>query len=67
MVNGPLAIEMVIILFVKARKTLVVFDEVRNVLIEKKWNKDMASENFISTRFRYIFKLFRGAREQESC
>ena len=41
-------------------------DEARNVLIEKKWNKDIGSENFISTRFRYISKLFRGAKEQEN-
>ena len=26
----------------------------------------MGSENFISTRFRYIPKLFRGAKEEES-
>ena len=65
MVNGALAIEMVTILLVKAIKTLVVWwsEERSN---EKKWNKDMGSENFISTRFRYISKLFRGAKEQES-
>ena len=38
----------------------------RDALIEKKGNKDMGSENFISMRFRYISKLFRGAKEQQS-
>ena len=65
MVNGALVIEMVTILLVKARTTLVVWwsEEGSN---RKKWNKDMGSENFICTRFRYISKLFRGARKQES-
>ena len=64
MVNGSLAIEMVTILLVKARKTLVVWwtEERSN---RKKVNKDMGSENFISARFRSISKLFRGAKEQE--
>ena len=29
-------------------------------------NKIMGSDKFISTRFRYIFTLFRGGKEQES-
>ena len=62
---GALVTEMITILFVKARKTLVVWWN-EEVLIEKKWNKDMGNETFIFTRFRYISKLFRGAKEQES-
>ena len=65
MVNGSLTIEMVTILLVKARKTLVVWwsEEHANRKKKKKWNRNMDSENFISTRFRYISKLFRGAKE----
>ena len=65
MMNGALVIEMVIILLVNARNTLVIWwsKERSN---RKKLNKDIGSENFISTRFHYISKLFRGAKEQES-
>ena len=28
---------------------------------------DMSSEKYISTRFRYISKLFRSAKEQQNC
>ena len=68
-INGEwaLVIEMVTILLVKARKNLVVWwSEERSIEKKKKWNKGMGSENFISTRFRYIFKLFRGAKEKKS-
>ena len=64
-VNGALVIKMVTVLLVKTRKTLVVWwsKERSN---KKKGNEDMGSENFISTRFRYIPKSFRRAKEQES-
>ena len=52
--------------FSESKKKLWSFDEAKNVLIEKIWNKHMDSENFISTRFRYISKLYRGAKEEES-
>ena len=52
--------------FSKSKKKLWSFDEAKNVLIEKIWNKHMGSENFIPTRFRYISKLYRGAKEEES-
>ena len=65
LMENALVTEMITILFVKARKTLAVWWN-EEVLIEKKWNKDMGNEKFISTRFRYISKLFRGAKEKES-
>ena len=68
MVNSALVIEMVTILLVKARKTLIIWwsEERSNRTKKKKRKKDMGSENFISTRFSYISKLSRGAKEQES-
>ena len=66
MVNSALVIEMVTILLVKARKTLVIWWSEERSNRKKKWKKDMGSENFISTRFSYISKLSRGAKEQES-
>ena len=64
MVNGAIVIEMVTILLVKSRKTLVIWwSEERS---NQKKKKDMGSETFISTRFSYISKSFRGAKEQES-
>ena len=30
------------------------FDEARNFVIERKWNKDMGRENFLSTRFLHL-------------
>ena len=67
MVNSALVIEMVTILLVKARKTLIIWwSEERSNQTKKKRKKDMGSENFISTRFSYISKLSRGAKEQES-
>ena len=65
MVNGALVIEMVTILLVKARKTLVIWWSKERSNRKKKWNKYMGSENFISTIFRYISKLSRRAKEQE--
>ena len=58
MVNGALVIEMVTILLVKGREILFAW-----------WSAEhgnMSSEKFISTRFSYISKLFRGANKQES-
>ena len=54
MVNGVLVMEIVTILLVKARKTLVF------------WWSNERFNRIISTRFRYISKLVRGAKEQES-
>ena len=65
-VNGALVMEIVTILLVKARKTLVVWWSKERSNRKKKWNKDMGSENFISARFHYMPKLFRGAKEQEN-
>ena len=68
MVTGAFVIEMVTVLLVKAGETFVFWrsKEPSNWKKKKKWNKDMATENFISTRFRYISKLFSGANKQDN-
>ena len=48
----------------KARKVVWWSDERSSW--KKKWNKDMGGEKCISTRFRYISKLFKGAKDQKS-
>ena len=44
----------------KASKTVA-----KNVLIEK--NKDMGSEKNTSTRFRWMHKLLKSTKEEQSC
>ena len=55
MVTDAVVIKMAAILLVKARKTLVLWwsEKCSN---RKKWNKNMGSDKFISTRFRYIIQ-----------
>ena len=53
------------ILLVKARK-VVWWSEERSNWKKRKRNKVMGCEKRISTRFRYISKLFKGAKDQES-
>ena len=65
MVNGTLVIEMVTILLVKARKTLVVWWSEERSNLKKKWSKDMGSENLFPLDFA-TSKLFRSAKEHEN-
>ena len=66
MVTGAFVIEMVTVLLVKARETFVFWQSKEPSNWKKKLNKDMATENFISTRFRCISKLFSGANKQDN-